>query len=111
MFEEECASATYCLLFDENNLRQLHLFVYFIFSIDKIKMPRMKKNSTKKQRLRKTGTVKKKSSNKSNRSSDIVTNNFEIFVTDFLTDPCGLPVELRDCVLVDGATSINITAG
>lgn len=71
----------------------------------------MKKNSTKKQRLRKTGTVKKKSSNKSNRSSDIVTNNFEIFVTDFLTDPCGLPVELRDCVLVDGATSINITAG
>jgi len=45
--------------------------------------------------------------NTSNRSSEIITKNFEIFVTDFLTDPCGLPVELKDCVLVDGTISMN----
>lgn len=39
--------------------------------------------------------------NKSDGSSSIVTKNFEIFVTDFLTDPNGLPSELKDCVLVD----------
>ncbi|CAF3280213.1 unnamed protein product [Rotaria socialis] len=37
-----------------------------------------------------------------NNSSEILTKKFEIFVTDFLTDPCGLPSELKNCVLVDG---------
>jgi hypothetical protein len=37
-----------------------------------------------------------------NRSPRIITKKFEIFVTDFLSDPCGLPVELKDCILVDG---------
>ncbi|CAF1086698.1 unnamed protein product [Adineta steineri] len=44
---------------------------------------------------------------KLNRSARIQTKNFEIFVTDFLTDPCGLPVELKDCILVDGTIPIN----
>jgi hypothetical protein len=47
----------------------------------------------------------------SNRSSRILTKNFEIFVTDFLTDPCGLPLELKDCALVDGTIPINENSG
>ena len=43
-----------------------------------------------------------------NRSSRIITKNFEIFVTDFLIDPCGLPLELKDCVLVDGTINENL---
>lgn len=35
-------------------------------------------------------------------SPEIILKNLEIFVTDFLTDPCGLPLELKDCILVDG---------
>ncbi|CAF1021729.1 unnamed protein product [Rotaria sp. Silwood1] len=70
----------------------------------------IKKKQQEKRKSRTNETMKKNSSNKtnkSNRSSSIVTKSFEIFVTDFLTDPCGLPVELRDCVLVDGTTSSN----
>ncbi|CAF1604033.1 unnamed protein product [Rotaria magnacalcarata] len=37
-----------------------------------------------------------------NNSSEVLIKKFEIFVTDFLTDPCGLPNELKNCVLVDG---------
>ncbi|CAF4363130.1 unnamed protein product, partial [Rotaria sp. Silwood2] len=73
-----------------------------------------KKKQQRKCKSRANETNKSNSSNKidnSNRSSSIVTKNFEIFVTDFLTDPCGLPVELRDCVLVDGTTSLNDTSG
>lgn len=47
----------------------------------------------------------------SNRSSRIITKNFEIFVTDFLLDPCGLPLELKDCVLVDGTIPISENGG
>ncbi len=54
---------------------------------------------------------RKNQSNKINRSPRTVIKNFEIFVTDFLTDPCGLPVELRDCVLIDGTTSLNGATG
>jgi hypothetical protein len=57
---------------------------------------------------------KRRNSNKlnnSNRSSRIITKKFEIFVTDFLTDPCGLPLEFKDCVLVDGTTSVNENSG
>ena len=38
-------------------------------------------------------------------SPEIIVKNLEIFVTDFLTDPCGLPLELKDCILVDGTKS------
>jgi hypothetical protein len=74
-------------------------------------MKKMAGTKRKQQRKRK---YRRNSSNKitnKNRSSRIITKNFEIFVTDFLTDPCGLPVELRDCVLVDGTTSLNDTSG
>lgn len=37
--------------------------------------------------------------------------DFEIFVTDFLTDPCGLPLELKDHDLVDGTISSADTPG
>lgn len=67
-------------------------------------------NTKRKQQQRKRKYRTNKIHN-SNRSSRIITKNFEIFVTDFLTDPCGLPVELRDCVLVDGATSLNDASG
>ncbi|CAF4672639.1 unnamed protein product, partial [Rotaria sp. Silwood2] len=53
---------------------------------------------------RKRQKQKHRNSNKlinSNQSSQIITKNFSIFVTDFLTDPCGLPNELKDCILVD----------
>lgn len=63
----------------------------------------------KRQQRRKRQTSTKL--NNSNRSSRIITKNFEIFVTDFLTDPCGLPVELKDCVLVDGTIPINDNLG
>jgi len=63
----------------------------------------------KQQRKRKYRTNSSNKINNSKRSSRVKTKNFEIFVTDFLTDPCGLPVELRDCVLVDGTTSLNDT--
>ncbi len=53
----------------------------------------------------------KKLNNNINRSSEITVKNFEIFVTDFLTDPCGLPLELKDCVLVDGTKPINDNSG
>lgn len=43
--------------------------------------------------------------NKYPRSSRVTTKNFEVFVTDFLIDPCGLPMELQDYVLVDGTNS------
>jgi hypothetical protein len=62
----------------------------------------------KKKRQQKKRRNSKKVIN-ANRSSRIITKNFEIFVTDFLTDPCGLPLELKDCVLVDG--TINENAG
>ncbi|UJR27772.1 hypothetical protein I4U23_009044 [Adineta vaga] len=52
----------------------------------------------------------KETSNQTNRPSRIITKNFEIFVTDFLADPCGLPAELRDCVLVDSSTTLNETS-
>jgi len=64
----------------------------------------------KQQRKRKYRTNSSNKINNSKRSSRVKTKNFEIFVTDFLTDPCGLPVELRDCVLVDGTTSLNDTS-
>ncbi|CAF1087409.1 unnamed protein product [Adineta steineri] len=70
----------------------------------------------RKQRKRKyetNGTIKTNTPNKiknSSRSSRIITKNFEIFVTDFLMDPCGLPLELRDYVLVDGSTTLNETS-
>ena len=64
--------------------------------------------------MKKRQQGKRRNSNKlnnSNRSSRIITKNFEIFVTDFLTDPCGLPLELKDCVLVDGTKPINENSG
>jgi hypothetical protein len=56
-------------------------------------------------------TFTNKINNSKRRSSRVITKNLEIFVTDFLTDPCELPVELRDCILVDGTTSLNDTTG
>lgn len=56
-------------------------------------------------------TFTNKINNSKHRSSRVITKNLEIFVTDFLTDPCELPVELRDCILVDGTTSLNDTTG
>ena len=73
-----------------------------------------KRRQQRKRKYRTNEATKTNASNKinhPNRSSRIITKNFEIFVTDFLTDPCGLPVELRDCVLVDGTTSLNDTSG
>jgi hypothetical protein len=70
-----------------------------------------KRKQQRKRKYRTNEAIKTNSSTKINRSSRIITKNFEIFVTDFLTDPCGLPVELRDCVLVDGTTSLNDTSG
>ncbi|CAF1551495.1 unnamed protein product [Adineta ricciae] len=61
-----------------------------------------------KKRRQKQQPAKRRASTKLTRSSPrIVTKDFEIFVTDFLTDPCGLPVELKDCVLVDGTYPFN----
>ena len=54
---------------------------------------------------------RKNPSNKINRSPRIIIKNLEISVTDFLTDPCALPVEFRDCVLMDGTTSLNDGTG
>jgi len=74
-------------------------------------MKKMAGTKRKQQRKRK---YRRNSPNKitnKNRSTRIITKNFEIFVTDFLTDPCGLPVELRDCILVDGTTALNDTSG
>lgn len=54
---------------------------------------------------RKRQQAKRRTSKKpknSPASPEIVVKNLEIFVTDFLTDPCGLPLELKDCILVDG---------
>lgn len=48
---------------------------------------------------------------KSTRSTRVTTKNLEVFVTDFLTNPCGLPVELRDYILVDGTTFANNCSG
>ncbi|CAF1017358.1 unnamed protein product [Rotaria magnacalcarata] len=71
-------------------------------------MPGTKKKQQRKRNSRTSKTVEKQLIPKLNhRSSNIVTKNFEIFVTDFLIDPCGLPVELRDCVLVDGTASLE----
>ena len=54
---------------------------------------------------------KSKKTKNSTSSSEIVVKNFEIFVTDFLTDPCGLPLELKDCILVDGTKPIDEHSG
>ncbi|CAF1634093.1 unnamed protein product [Adineta ricciae] len=69
-----------------------------------------KQTATRKRKYRINETNPINSPKRENRSSRIVTKNFEIFVTDFLADPCGLPVELRDYVLVDGSTSLNETS-
>lgn len=53
----------------------------------------------------------KKPKNSSSNPSEIIIKNFEIFVTDFLTDPCGLPLELKDCVLVDGTKPAHEHSG
>jgi hypothetical protein len=77
-------------------------------------MAGMKRKQQRKRKSPTNETIKTNSSNKinnSNRSSRVIPKNFEIFVTDFLTDPCGLPVELRDCVLVDGSASLSDTSG
>ncbi|CAF4956886.1 unnamed protein product, partial [Rotaria sp. Silwood1] len=37
----------------------------------------------------------------SNQSLQIITKKFSIYVTDFLIDPCGLPNELKNCILVN----------
>jgi hypothetical protein len=74
-------------------------------------MKKMRGTKKKQQRKRKYRTNLSNKRKTSNRSSRITTKNFEIFVTDFLTDPCGLPLELRDCVLVDGTTSLIDTSG
>jgi len=71
-------------------------------------MAGVKRKSQQKRTYRKNATNK---INKPKRSSRVITKNFEIFVTDFLADPCGLPVDLRDCVLVDGTTPLNDTSG
>lgn len=71
----------------------------------------MVRTQRKRQRKRKYGTYSFTKPHQTNRSSRIITKDFEIFVTDFLTDPCGLPVELKDCVLVDGTTTFNETSG
>ena len=70
-----------------------------------------KQTATRKRKYPINETNQTNSPKRENRSSRIVTKNFEIFVTDFLADPCGLPVELRDYVLVDGSTSLNETSG
>jgi len=74
------------------------------------KMGGTKRKQQRKRKYRTNEAIKTKSSNKINnskRSSRVIPKNFEIFVTDFLTDPCGLPIELRDCVLIDGSASFN----
>lgn len=43
---------------------------------------------------------KRQNSTRVTRPTRVVPKELEVFVTDFLTDPRGLPVELRDCVLV-----------
>ncbi|UJR21803.1 hypothetical protein I4U23_024881 [Adineta vaga] len=62
---------------------------------------------TKRKRQPQQQQTKRRTSNKSSRSSRIVTKDFQIFVTDFLTNPCGLPMELKDCVLIDGTLPLN----
>ena len=77
-------------------------------------MPGVKKKRQSKRNQRTNQTTKNNASNKrniSNRRCHIIAKNFDIFVTDFLTDPCGLPVELRNCVLVDGTSPLNDTSG
>lgn len=78
----------------------------------------MKRRQQRKKRVtRATKTTKtkqnpiRKAKNIDRTSSKILTKDFEIFVTDFLTDPCGLPVELQDCVFVDGTKSFNDLTG
>jgi hypothetical protein len=71
-------------------------------------MTGVKRKQQRKRIYRTNETIK---TNNSTRSSRVKPKNFEIFVTDFLTDPCGLPIELRDCVLVDGSASFNDTLG
>jgi len=67
----------------------------------------MVRTQRKRQRKRKYGTYSLTKPHNTHRSSQIIIKDFEIFVTDFLTDPCGLPIELKDCVLVDGTTISN----
>jgi hypothetical protein len=74
----------------------------------------MKKKSRRRRAYRSKATVQRdgtKKTKNSTRSSNIVTKTFEIFVTDFLTDPCGLPMELKDYVLVDGTLPLNDGSG
>lgn len=80
----------------------------------------MKKRRQRKPRsspTKKTETTKtkqnpiRKAKNANRNESRIIAKDFEIFVTDFLTDPCALPAELRDCVLVDGSTSYHDITG
>lgn len=74
----------------------------------------VKKQQQKKRKCRTKQTVKTTSSKRINNakgSSRIVTKNFEIFVTDFLTDPHEIPVDLKDCVLIDGTTPFNESSG
>jgi hypothetical protein len=65
----------------------------------------------KKRRQRKRKFANKINNSIPSSSSQIITKNLEIFVTDFLIDPCGLPLELKDCVLVDGTKSLNENSG
>jgi hypothetical protein len=102
-------SATLCLLFVEKKRLVCYIALVVVdYLSDQIK------NMVGVKRKRKYRTNKTSSPNTPrtpNRSSRIMTKNFEIFVTDFLTDPCGLPLELKDCVLIDGTTSMNDTSG
>lgn len=92
---------SHCILFFA--FKRIELILLFLnrkFTVVEMKKKRQqgkRRNSTK--------------LNNSNRSARIRTKDFEIFVTDFLTDPCGLPFELKDCVLVDGTIPINENSG
>lgn len=71
----------------------------------------MKKRQRRKTADQSDETNRKKQSKRMAPTPRVQTKNFDIFVTDFLTDPCGLPVELRDYVLVDGTTPLNDGSG
>lgn len=75
----------------------------FWFGMKKRKKSQIKRQNNDKQ----TKKVKQVAKTERIRSSSILTKKFEISVTDFLMDPHGLPIELRDYVLVDQRKIFN----
>ena len=74
----------------------------------------VKKRQRRKRNSAAIGATKRRAPSRNEnaaRPSRGAVKDFEIFVTDFLTDPCGLPLELKDHVLVDGTVSSADTPG